>query len=118
MKGFKAQTSLELVFVLAVILLIVLAVMSDFSTQASKSFTLAAVKQAINNQQYYSSLDNTTVCNTTLSIAGKQVLVNSNCIDSSMLPRIADEVESGYCKITPNHDDKIDCGEGYELVMS
>ncbi len=104
--------------VLAVVMLLVLVVMTDFSSQSSKTFTIAAVKQAIDSEQYYASIDSGVMCNTSLKIEGSRVLVNSNCVNESMLVIAADKVESKYCQMTPNHDLKIDCGEGYELVLS
>ena len=115
----KAQISFELIIVLAVVALIVSAILIDFSKQANDTFILTNTKAITLNELNKLNIENNLDCYLkSMSFNANQITIDvegTSCSLSASL--IADEVEKEYCKLQPNSDDEINCGENYKLKI-
>lgn len=113
--------SFEFILVLAIVLLLSYAVMSDFFNESSDSFVLASARQAAEHAALQRSITDAD-CHgarmTAFSYSNEIITVSfSKCPITSSV--IADAVESGQCGATPNGDSSINCGtKSYSVVVS
>lgn len=121
MRKLKGQVSFEFILVLAVVLLLSFAIMSDFFEESTDSFVLAAARQTAEHAALERSI-NDAGCNGARMTSfaydnGTMALSFSKCAVTASF--IADAVERDQCGATPNGDSSINCGtKTYSVVVS
>ncbi|MEM0372339.1 MAG: hypothetical protein QXO69_00635 [archaeon] len=113
--------SFEFIIILAVLLLLCFAIMSDFFEESTDSFVLTAARQSAEHYASVKPLSDANCIGMKMDSFGFQngviKIAFNKCPPAA--PAIADDVEKSQCNAVPNSDSAINCGsKTYQVAIS